>query len=371
MLGVKLIVVKDKAELEVRVQRADRHGLHPRRSGRRWPARHARGCRGRRRRHNVPLVVDAAAEILTIKPNVHLRARRQCRRLQRRQMHPRTAGRRPAARRKEFAAGRLGQQRAAPRFRPLGEGRQGRDHGHARRRRDVGQARPQGGVGACGRAGSTRSQRPSSASTASPPRSASPRPTSRIARPSSSSNGTPAKLGITGQDVFKLLLETEPRIELARSRAPEHAVAVVPYQMHGRRREGRGRSSLRLLSKPPKIEPPPPPPTGPASNVAGIWELKLEFQSGTAGHKLMFEQDGARLVGTHEGEFASGDLSGTVAGNRVRFQSSLPTEGQRVSFQFEGTEQGGKLAGTVGLGEYGEARWTAERHPYRTGGRRG
>ena len=34
---------------------------------------------------------------------------------------------------------------------------------------------------------------------------------------------------------------------------------------------------------------------------------------------------------------------------------------------FEGTEQGGKLAGTVALGEYGDARWTAERHTYRTG----
>jgi hypothetical protein len=29
------------------------------------------------------------------------------------------------------------------------------------------------------------------------------------------------------------------------------------------------------------------------------------------------------------------------------------------------------MSGTVGLGEYGDARWTAERHPYREGGRRG
>jgi len=105
--------------------------------------------------------------------------------------------------------------------------------------------------------------------------------------------------------------------------------------------------------------------------VAGVWELKLDFMYGSANHKLVFEQDNGRLVGSHEGEFASGDLTGTVAGNRVRFQSSLPTEGQRVSFTFEGTERAGKLAGTVALGEYGEAKWTAERHSYRTGGRRG
>jgi len=117
--------------------------------------------------------------------------------------------------------------------------------------------------------------------------------------------------------------------------------------------------------------PAPAAPQGPVSNVAGVWELKLDFMYGSAKHKLVFEQDNNRLVGSHEGEFASGDLNGTVAGNRVRFQSSLPTGGQRVSFQFEGTEQGGKLAGTVGLGEYGEARWTAERHTYGRGGRRG
>ena len=84
----------------------------------------------------------------------------------------------------------------------------------------------------------------------------------------------------------------------------------------------------------------------------------------------MLEQDGGKLMGTHQGEFASGDLSGTVAANTVRFQSSLPTDGTRVSFQFSGTAEGGKMSGTVALGEYGEARWTAEKHQYRTGGGR-
>ncbi len=126
-----------------------------------------------------------------------------------------------------------------------------------------------------------------------------------------------------------------------------------------------------LLSRPPKVEPPAPPPTGEPVSVAGEWEIKLQFVGGSASHKVMFEQNGGRLQGTHEGEFASGDLSGTVAGNRVQFRSSLPTEGTRVSFQFEGTEQGGKLAGTVLLGEYGSAKWSAERHQFRSGGRRG
>jgi L-seryl-tRNA(Ser) seleniumtransferase len=88
-------------------------------------------------------------------------------------------------------------------------------------------------------------------------------------------------------------------------------------------------------------------------------------------HTLVLEQDGGKVVGTHHGEFASGDLNGTVAANTVKFQSGYGTEGQRVSYQFSGAVEGGKMSGTVALGEYGEAKWTAERHQYRAGGRGG
>ncbi len=96
----------------------------------------------------------------------------------------------------------------------------------------------------------------------------------------------------------------------------------------------------------------------------------MDFVYGAVDHHLVLEQDGGSLKGTHQGEFASGDLRGTVAANTVSFQSSLPTVGTRASFQFRGTVENGKMSGTVGLGEYGEARWTAERHQYRGGGRR-
>ncbi len=178
-----------------------------------------------------------------------------------------------------------------------------------------------------------------------------------------------AKVGISGADLYKLALEGEPRVMLDRTTA--NSVAIVPYQMQPGEEKVVAERLYALLSAPPKVAPPPPPPTGEPVAVAGMWEVKLQFVGGSASHKVMFEQNGGRLQGTHEGEFASGDLSGTVAGNRVQFRSSLPTDGTRVSFQFEGTEQDGKLAGKVLLGEYGEAKWTAERHQFRTGGRRG
>jgi L-seryl-tRNA(Ser) seleniumtransferase len=209
--------------------------------------------------------------------------------------------------------------------------------------------------------------------------------TSKINQPSADlSNRTPelviqwdgAKLGVTGQEMAKILRDTEPRIIVARgsgSRPGSMAstLAIVPYQMQAGDEKVVADRVYALLSKPPKIEEPPAPPQGQPATLAGQWELHLEFVHLSADHTLMLEQDGSKLMGTHHGEFASGDLTGTVAANTVRFQSSLGTEGTRVSFQFTGTAESGKMSGTVALGEYGEAKWTALKHQYRTGGRRG
>jgi len=183
-----------------------------------------------------------------------------------------------------------------------------------------------------------------------------------------------AKLGITGQELSKIALDTEPRIALARAGGNRPGnmpsfVAVVPYQMMPGDEKVVAERLYTLLSNPPKIAPPAPAPDGPPVSVAGQWDLQLDFSYGSSHHKLVFEQDGTRLLGTHEGEFATGDLTGTAAANTVHFQSSLPTEGTRVSFQFTGTLEGGRLSGAVALGEYGEARWTAVRHQYRGAGR--
>jgi L-seryl-tRNA(Ser) seleniumtransferase len=177
-----------------------------------------------------------------------------------------------------------------------------------------------------------------------------------------------AKVGISGQELAKVLLDTDPRIVVAGSNAA--SVSIVPYQMSAGDEKIVADRIYAVLSKPPKIDRPQPP-SGTPAQVAGQWDIHLDFQYGSAAHSVILEQEGGRLMGTHHGEFAAGDLTGTVAGNTVTFQSSLPTEGTRVSFQFNGSVSDGKMSGTVGLGEYGEAHWTAERHAYRNGRRNG
>lgn len=184
-----------------------------------------------------------------------------------------------------------------------------------------------------------------------------------------------AKLGITGQEAAKSLLDGEPRIVVAGGQGSRpgnmaSSLAIIPYQMMPGDEKVVAQKIHALLSKPPKIAEPEAP-QAPAVQVSGQWEVHLEFGRGSATHTLLFEQDGPKLVGSHRGEFQAGDLAGTVSGNSLHFRSSLPTLGSRVGFEFAGKVEGDKISGTVNLGEYGQTTWTAQRHQYRANTRRG
>jgi L-seryl-tRNA(Ser) seleniumtransferase len=366
MLGVKLVVVKDRSELEPAFNERTAMVYILAGPGDEGPLGTRAICEVARKK-NVPVVVDAAAEILTIKPNVHLD----------RGANAVAYSGGKCIRGPQAAGLLLGEKRllqgawinSAPHHafgRSLKAGKEEimgmlaavemwvkRDH-------KAEWAQWEGWLNHI----ATSVKRVDSVST-------------KVTDGSEGlSNRSPqlniqwdsAKLGVTGPDVAKILLDTEPRIVLAR--AAGSSVSIVPYQMSSGDEKIVADRLYAVLSKPPKIERPEPPLGTPAA-VAGQWGVHLDFMCGSANHTIVLEQEGGRLMGTHRGEFAAGDLSGTVAGNRVTFQSSLPTEGTRVSFQFTGDVADGKISGTVALGEYGEARWTAERHQYRSGRRNG
>jgi L-seryl-tRNA(Ser) seleniumtransferase len=202
--------------------------------------------------------------------------------------------------------------------------------------------------------------------------------TAKVTQPSADlSNRSPrltiqwdgAKLGITGQEMYKLLLDTEPRIILDRvsGQRPGNmasSVSIVPYMMMPGEEKIVADRLHAELSRPLKFQDPPPPPAGQPALVSGQWEVHLEFGRGSVNNTLMLEQAGAKLQGTHHTEFYATDLNGTVAANTVRFQSGWRIEGQHLSYAFTGTVEGDRMSGTVNMGEYGETTWTAQRHKY-------
>jgi uncharacterized pyridoxal phosphate-dependent enzyme len=206
--------------------------------------------------------------------------------------------------------------------------------------------------------------------------------TASIRGPEGLSNHTPElqvtwdanQVGITGEELSKTLFNTEPRIALAggSGQRPERmasSISVVPYMMMPGDAEVVAKRLYELLSHPPKFETPATP-VGEPAEVAGQWNLEMEFGRGSAEHTLILEQHGNELAGTHRGEFVSGDLTGRVRSNQVQFQSVQRIQGQTLFYHFTGTVTGDRMAGNVNLGEYGEATWNAGRHQYQARDRR-
>jgi D-glucosaminate-6-phosphate ammonia-lyase len=203
----------------------------------------------------------------------------------------------------------------------------------------------------------------------------------RVDPPQGLSNRTPilriewdgAALGITGEEVRNILLDSEPRIVLgsARGARPDQmgsAISITPYMLMPGDDKIVSDRLHQVLTKPPHFDPPPAPPQGEPSTVAGQWQLELEFARGAATHTLVLEQNGSNLVGTHTGEYGGGDLQGRIHATQIKFRSSQRIEGQILSYDFSGLVDGDKMGGDVSLGEYGSARWTATRHAYHTPG---
>jgi L-seryl-tRNA(Ser) seleniumtransferase len=182
------------------------------------------------------------------------------------------------------------------------------------------------------------------------------------------------QLGIAGEEVDRYVFNNDPRIVLASGSGNwrekgESSIGIMPWQMQPGDAPVVAAALARILSKPPQISRAVKS-TVPTADVAGQWDLEIEFVMGSARHSLFFDQDGESLAGAHQGEVTSGDLGGMVEGDEVHFRSSHPYEGTRFGFDFRGKVNGDSMAGDVDLGEYGPARWSAKRHEYRGPNRR-
>jgi L-seryl-tRNA(Ser) seleniumtransferase len=200
--------------------------------------------------------------------------------------------------------------------------------------------------------------------------------TTEVLQPEDLSNHAPRlrilwdgeKLGITGTEAADILYKGNPRIIFGDSRGDRRggmasSLTVMPYMMMPGDAPVVADAIYKLLANPPKIDVPSRP-SGTPADVDGQWEAQLTFFRGAAKHRFVFEQEGGKLLGTHYGDILSGDLAGTVEGNEVRFRSGHHIEGTTLRYEFTGIVDGDAMRGEVGLGEYGKAQFTAQRHRY-------
>ncbi|TDE07921.1 aminotransferase class V-fold PLP-dependent enzyme [Jiangella asiatica] len=197
--------------------------------------------------------------------------------------------------------------------------------------------------------------------------------TTRIVQPEGLSNRTPSlrvywdeeQVGLSGATASATMYDGEPRIALNSTSgdAPGRTgVSITPYMMSPGDDKIIARELRALLLDPPE---PPEPPRPPAVDVAGTWQVSIEYTASSSdAHVLELTQDGADLSGTHTGEFVSREATGTVSGETVSIRSSYgESHGDALSFTFTGTVSGDgtSMSGALDMGEYLRATWTATR----------
>jgi D-glucosaminate-6-phosphate ammonia-lyase len=97
----------------------------------------------------------------------------------------------------------------------------------------------------------------------------------------------------------------------------------------------------------------------PLANLSGSWDVDVQFYNGQGKHKLFIEQDGNWIKGTHQSGFASNTMAGTIEGNEVKLSSSVRLVGDSINYTFIGTLSGDKLSGEIFMGEYRSAKFSA------------
>jgi hypothetical protein len=101
------------------------------------------------------------------------------------------------------------------------------------------------------------------------------------------------------------------------------------------------------------------------TDLSGHWDLTVHFSSSTSRHRLFIEQDGNWIEGFHQSDFSTQEMAGTIEGGQVKLRSEMRQPGNSMTYLFAGEVSGDAISGSIHLGEYLTAQFTAERVSYR------
>lgn len=176
------------------------------------------------------------------------------------------------------------------------------------------------------------------------------------------------QLGITGADVSDLLDKGEPRIALGgggrgggQDPQGDTGISITSAMMTPGDEKIVAQRILSVLSAKHTLKPVEPP-VPPLTNVSGRWEVEIKYAAGSATHSVHLQQNGNRLEGIHQGNFLTRDISGTISGDTVSLASNVTERhGDSLNYRFSGRVTEDTMSGSLDMGEYLAATWTARR----------
>ena len=192
-----------------------------------------------------------------------------------------------------------------------------------------------------------------------------------VVQPIGLSNRTPTltvrweaeALGVTSEEVVRRLFGGDPRVALAPAPADDGrtGLTVNPYMMSPGDESVVADALHAILSRPPRRLVPPP--ESPAANLTGEWDVEIAYSASRSTHRLFLRQRGREIDGSHRGDFVERELSGRLDGREVEIRSrhTEDRDGNALFYTFIGTVAGDTMEGTLDLGEYLKAGWSARR----------
>ncbi|AEL25723.1 aminotransferase class V-fold PLP-dependent enzyme [Cyclobacterium marinum] len=170
----------------------------------------------------------------------------------------------------------------------------------------------------------------------------------------------PAQFNITGAEVAELFGRSEPRIAIGSGgKDGVTSINVTPSQMQDGEAKVVANRLYDTLSE--KRPAPDTSLAAPSGNIAGRWDINMSFFSSESTHHMILEQDGNWLNGTHKSDFAEQDVYGTIEGDTIKIRSHFRKPGDSVVYMFTGKLKNGEWSGEVFMGEYLTANFTAKK----------
>ncbi|RAJ09249.1 aminotransferase class V-fold PLP-dependent enzyme [Arenibacter echinorum] len=180
----------------------------------------------------------------------------------------------------------------------------------------------------------------------------------------------PESLHITGEEIAEEVACNTPRIAIGGNTSDDGTtmISITPSQMRPGNAKVVANRLHEILSA--KREPRSEDMVKANADLAGHWDVEMEFFTSKSSHKFFLEQEGNWIKGTHTSDYSMQEMAGMIEGDEVKLKSHFSVPGNSINYWFSGKVANGILSGSVFLGEYLTAKFTANRVTYQSGNKR-
>ncbi len=173
------------------------------------------------------------------------------------------------------------------------------------------------------------------------------------------------QLKITGTELAARLDAGSPRILIdsgsgVRPGKMASSITIMPYMMDSGEDSIVAAAIYEGLTKPGHYDDPVVP-SGAPSQIEGKWTVTIQYSRGVGEQHFILNQNGNSITGTQQGELYQAEIKGSIHATQIELRSVMAVSGNVIPWTFKGDVEGSNIAGTVHLGEYGDATWKAIR----------